>query len=226
MGRKILLPKDITCWNLTFTGKIKRVRLGVNNKVFVYYEVYCSCDINKLFYVQSHRFRNKTVRSCGCFRKEKVKTHGKSDTRLYSIWCNMKNRCYNKNSEVYKDYGHRSILICKEWKYSFEAFYTWSINNGYKNTLEIDRIDNNKGYYPDNCRWVTKNTQAYNKRKYKNNTSGVVGVIWVERDKVWVSRISVKGKRINLGSFINKDEAIEARQQAEIKYYGGLKNVL
>lgn len=79
----------------------------------------------------------------------------------------MKDRCYNKNNHAYKDYGLRGITICKEWLEDFEEFYKWAISNGYSDTLTIDRIDNDKGYLPDNCRWVTRNKQCINTRYNK-----------------------------------------------------------
>ena len=72
----------------------------------------------------------------------------KSHTRLYRIWCNMKSRCYNPNTPKYKDYGGRGIRMCNFWKYSFEEFARWAKENGYKDGLTIDRIDNNGGYCP------------------------------------------------------------------------------
>ena len=87
--------------------------------------------------------------------------------RIYEAWRAMKKRCYLKSNHNYKWYGQRGIKICDEWKDNPQAFYNWSIDNGYGDNLTIDRIDVNKDYEPSNCRWVDQRTQQNNKRNNK-----------------------------------------------------------
>lgn len=91
-------------------------------------------------------------------------THGMSHTRIYKVWCRMKSRCNNSNSSDYYLYGARGIGVCKEWTSSFEMFYKWAKENGYREGLTLDRIDVNGNYEPQNCRWVTMKIQSNNKR--------------------------------------------------------------
>lgn len=81
--------------------------------------------------------------------------HGLSETRLYSTFQNMKQRCYNPNDPKYGSYGGKGVTICDEWLNDFKAFYDWSMKNGYEEHLTIDRINSKKPYQPDNCRWIT-----------------------------------------------------------------------
>ena len=89
--------------------------------------------------------------------------HGMNDTRLNGVWRDMRYRCNNSNSNYYSHYGGRGIKVCDEWN-EFINFYEWSMKNGYKEGLSIDRIDVDKGYSPENCRWVDMKTQQRNRR--------------------------------------------------------------
>lgn len=139
---------------------------GSNNHKKVLWRCICVCG-NETIVVGSSMTNGLTT-SCGCKRDEAVreanKTHGLTETRLYSIWKNMKKRCYNKNNKDYKYYGGQGVTLCDYWKNEFINFYNWSINNGYKENLTIDRKDNYDNYNPLNCRWVTMREQNLNKK--------------------------------------------------------------
>lgn len=126
----------------------------------------CICDCGNLTEVKGAHLRDDDIKSCGCLRG----AHHKSNTRLHNIWCSMRQRCYNENSQAYGYYGSRGIVVCDEWKHDFMNFYNWAMDNGYKENLTIDRIDPNGNYEPSNCRWLTNKEQQRNKRNNKNFT--------------------------------------------------------
>lgn len=97
--------------------------------------------------------------------KGKYNHHGMRHTRLYNIYANMKQRCYNKNNNNYENYGERGIIICDEWLKDNKSFFDWANNNGYSDNLTIDRIDVDGNYEPSNCRWVDRTTQNRNNRR-------------------------------------------------------------
>ena len=133
---------------------------------------FCRCDCGKEKVIISCALKRGITLSCGCYRDERVKStntkHGLKKTRLYNIWINMKQRCYNNRNPKYPIYGKRGISICSQWLKNFITFYNWAILNGYKDTLTIDRINVNGNYEPNNCRWITNQEQQRNKR----NSSG------------------------------------------------------
>lgn len=152
----------------------------------------CKCDCGNEKVVQASQLKSGMTKSCGCLLREvsgaRFFVHGLKHTRLYDVWSSIKARCFNLKNEHYKDYGGRGIKMCDEWKNDFKVFYNWSIANGYNETAKkyectIDRIDNNKDYAPDNCRWVTQKEQCNNKRNnhlitYNNETHTVMQ--WAE----------------------------------------------
>ena len=131
----------------------------------------CQCDCGTIKDVDSWSLRSGHIVSCGCYLKDNMRKrmtkHGATlfgkPTHLYKVWDGMKARCYNPEKVYYDRYGGRGITMCDEWRYSFEAFQEWAYANGYQENLTIDRINNDRGYFPDNCRWATDKEQSNNK---------------------------------------------------------------
>lgn len=129
----------------------------------------CVCDCGKEFLARGSDLKRGRIISCGCVRERNLsfginRRHGMKKTRLYSIWRNAKTRCNNSHSPQYRNYGARGISFYEPWRDNFDIFASWAFDNGYSDNLELDRIDNEKGYSPDNCRWVTRTVNASNKR--------------------------------------------------------------
>lgn len=143
---------------------------------------------------------------------ETYEKHGDSQTRLYRRWASMKDRCNRKRSWDAKYYHDKGIKYCDEWK-GFKAFKNWALLNGYKEGLSLDRIDPDKGYYPDNCRWIPLLHQARNIKIKSHNTSGYNGVSWLNRERKFLSSIYINSKRHYIGYFDSAEEASKARDK-------------
>ena len=120
----------------------------------------CQCDCGQDSIVMATALKREHIRSCGCRMLGKVK-HGYAGTKIYEIWKSMTQRCHNSNNKKYSDYGERGIFVCERWKEFLNFLEDMGIPS---DGQSLDRIDNNKGYSPENCRWTDSKTQARNKR--------------------------------------------------------------
>lgn len=130
----------------------------------------CRCDCGTIRDLQVSNLKRGATLSCGCNSKPRLRaaatTHGLSRHPLFQTLRSMKSRCHKPGSHAYENYGARGIAVCEEWRGPDGAvnFYEWSMANGYRKGLTIDRIDNDKGYGPDNCRWATYQQNLNNRR--------------------------------------------------------------
>ena len=176
------------------------------NRFGIYECPYCS----KEFESAVSYIKNGT-KSCGC-QKGGI-THGLHNHRMYSTWLNMLGRCYNKNFKRFNDYGGRGITVCEDWL-DIKNFVDWVENkSNWAEGLTLDRIDNDKGYSPDNCTFSTKTIQSINQRMRRTNTSGYVGVSWDKRRNKWSARVKIFKKEKHIGYYSSKEEAAQARDK-------------
>lgn len=143
-----------------------------DDKMRHYWRFRCECGRELIIRKGSVTSGNtKMCKECANIQLSKNKTtHGMSKTRIYKEWAGMIQRCTNPKNTSYERYGAKGVTVCDEWLDDFMNFYNWAMANGYRDDLTIDRIDNEKGYSPDNCRWATEKEQAYNKKSNRNLT--------------------------------------------------------
>ena len=130
----------------------------------------CKCGTTTTAVLQ--RLRNGTKHSCGCLHKESsaangranpAVTHSRSDQPIYNTWRGMLGRCKHRSNRFYHNYGGRGISVCDEWQ-DAATFIKWAFENGWKEGLQIDRVDNDGNYCPGNCRFVTRKQNCRNAR--------------------------------------------------------------
>jgi hypothetical protein len=174
----------------------------------------CNQDYEMDYY---HGISGKVKQCQRCSNIEIFTTHGGRHTSLYPVWQSMKDRCNNPNNSHYSYYGGKGITVCKEWNSDFETFQSWAKAHGYRKCLTIDRIDSDGNYEPCNCRWVDYQEQAYNRDKFKNNTSGYTGVclrrVNTKGIEFYESYLNVNKTRVTLGYYNSAKEAVEARNK-------------
>lgn len=129
--------------------------------------VVCRCECGTVICIETKTLRGGRVLSCGCYLRQRQsearRVHGKSETRLFSIWSGMKYRCQQRSTRAHRNYGLRGIAVCKKWD-TFIPFMEWALAHGYQDNLTIDRINNDGDYEPGNCRWISSSQQASNRR--------------------------------------------------------------
>jgi len=187
----------------------------------------CRCECGNEVIARTDNLKSGDKKSCGCLNNERRSqwciarntTHGKAHTRLYRVWCAMRQRCKDKKLPEYKNYGGRGVRVCTEWENDFQAFYDWAMANGYDKTAPhgkctIDRIDVNGDYSPENCRFADTYQQARNKRNNRYITHN--GITMLQTD--WARHY---GK--NRAFFSGDPEIVERRMNGcdeYIRIYG------
>lgn len=190
------------------------------------YKWLCLCECGRTRIVYRGHLSSKHTRSCGCLKIDLVSklnvSHGLSRDTRFRVLVDITRRCYDEKHESYKDYGGRGIGVCDEWRNNPNNFISWAEENGYKKDLQIDRINNNGNYEPDNCRFVTGYVNTHNQRRLRTtNNSGYAGASPLKNGK-YMARITSKlldgGKMIYLGSFSTPEAAATARNNFIIKH--------
>jgi hypothetical protein len=173
-------------------------------------ECECSCKDRNIRIVRWNNIRLGKHKSCGCLRIDSPNSriHGESEecetrSNLYTVWINMEDRCYNKNHVAYHRYGYRGISVCQDWRYNYLNFRDWAHSHGYQegSRLQIDRIDNDMSYCPNNCKFSTSLQNGNNKSNNHYLTAfGENRTItqW-SRDEKCVVSLSVLKNRIHCG---------------------------
>lgn len=183
----------------------------------------CQCECGNETLVHGTKLRNGWTQSCGCLGKEKLllrTKHGLWGTPTYWSWAMMLQRCDNPKASGYENYGGRGIKVLDGWD-KFEKFY--ADMGECPEGMSIERIDVNGNYCKDNCKWETDSNQSFNRRMNSNNSTGKTGVDFIARDGLYRARITYQLQEIQLRLFVNFEDAVKAREEAELKYFGYTK---
>ena len=182
----------------------------------------CKCACGNECIVYGVSLKSGNTRSCGCYKTENAKklysTVRQNDKHLYGVWNAIKQRCNNPNNRSYHNYGGRGIKICDEWANNYKTFYDWAMCAGYEKGKEIDRIDCDGNYEPDNCRFVDIETQANNKRNVKLYTINGVTKSLTQWCKEYEMNYGMVRQRIIKLGWTIEDALIKPKQGTQTKH--------
>ena len=195
----------------------------VGKSKIAFFTCVCSCAEKTIKSIRAASVVREHAKSCGCYDKERRKTHGMSGTPIYQCYLDIFQRCYNENAANFNKYGAKGRKVC-ECISSFEVWFEHvsKLENYGEKGYTIDRIDN-YGIYcicTNNLRWATKEEQTLNRGIQSNNKTGFVGVHYDKSRNKYVACLGQGGKTVFRKRCDTLDEAIEARKQAEIKFRG------
>ena len=168
----------------------------------------CSCGNTTVVYYSSIKSGN--TKSCGCYRKEassrrKRTVHGNTGNPIFSRYKSMIDRCNNPENVNYINYGRRGIKVCEEWLKDFSVFESWALENGFDKKLSIERIDNDGGYSPENCKWANRSEQANNRRSNRNLTfKGRTQNLRAWANELGIKENTIRARLDNLGWSVEK----------------------
>jgi hypothetical protein len=190
--------KGITFYKLTIIEVLEERNADYRQLCFA------KCECGNIIKTAIRNIKKGNTRSCGCIMNEVKRQHGLAGHPIHAAWHGMKRRCYLPTYKEYNNYGGRGIIICDEWLNDVVAFYNWSIQNGWKEGLQIDREDVNGSYSPSNCRWVTPKVNSNNKRHHFFVTHNGITKTAAE----WVDGLTIKSdtfaRRIKMGWTVDK----------------------
>jgi hypothetical protein len=180
----------------------------------------CLCDCGNILTVVGNNLPNSHTKSCGCLGNG-CKTHGLAGTNEFTIWSGMLGRCYTETHGKYYNYGALGIQVSDDWRNSFEVFLS-DMGPRPSNKHSIERVDTKGNYCKENCIWTDDlSMQAYNTKLRSNNKSGRTGVrISSKKKGTWLAEITFQYEVIRFGPFETFEEAVKAREEAELKYFG------
>lgn len=215
MGKKIDIVGQVF-GRLTVQRFLEMIERDSNNAPWL-----CLCECGNLVKASSSNLKNGNILSCGCLKDQTITCKGLSQEKTYSSWSSMIKRC-NGLDEMYVEKGRK---VCDRWlEIGGQGFLNFLTDMGERpEGTTLERMDNSLDYFPENCKWEIKGKQCYNRDLFKNSTSGKTGVHQRKDSDKWRAFINFEGKRINLRTFTTFDEAVRVREQAELEYYGFIK---